>query len=133
MTGSGDRDDCQRRRFVRFLVVGAINTGFGYGVYAILVLAGLGPQLALALAFALGVIWNFSLHARIVFRTRGLARFPIYVAVYLLLYAINALALRAAIMAGIPPLAAQLVLAGAIAVLSFLLIGWALTGQRPGH
>jgi len=122
-----------RRRFLRFLLVGAVNTGFGYAVYALLVLAGMRPGIALAIAFAIGVAWNFSLHARIVFRTRGLARVPHYIAVYLGLYSVNALVLRLALDAGIPPLVAQFFIAGGIAVLSFVLIGWALTGRLGGR
>lgn len=121
-----------RRRFLRFLLVGAVNTGFGYAIYAVLVLAGMRPGIALPIAFVIGVIWNFSLHARIVFRTRGLARVPHYVAVYLGLYAVNALLLQRALDAGLPPLVAQFFIAGGIAILSFLLIGWALTGRIGG-
>ena len=121
------------RRFLRFLVVGAVNTGFGYAIFAALVVAGVRPEIALPVAFVIGVIWNFGTHARLVFRTQGLARVPHYVAVYLLLYAINAVALRAALRAGLPPLPAQLVLAGGIAILSFVLIGWALTGRAAGR
>ncbi len=120
-------------RFLRFLAVGAVNTGFGYAVFALLVLGGVAPELALPVAFGIGVLWNFFTHARLVFRTRGLARLPQYVAVYLALYGVNALALRAALAAGASPLIAQFFLAGAIAVLSFVLIGWALTGRWAGR
>ncbi|MFM2355226.1 MAG: hypothetical protein RLZZ528_962 [Pseudomonadota bacterium] len=126
-------DTGDRQRFLRFLVTGLVNTGFGYGVYAILVLAGLPPQTALALAFALGVIWNYAIHARFVFGTRGYARLPAYGAVYLALYGLNALALGAALRAGIAPLLAQAVLTVIMAGISFFAISVALTGNLPGH
>ena len=86
----------QGRRFLRFVAVGIVNTAFGYGVYAALVLLGLPPQPALALAFAVGVVWNYATHARFVFGTEGYRRLVPYAAVYLGLYLLNAVALARA-------------------------------------
>ncbi len=118
-------------RFLKFLAVGVLNTAFGYAVYAVLVLLGMTPQPALALAFVIGVIWNYGTHARLVFGTSGFGRMPHYVGAYLLIYGVNALALAAALRAGVAPLLAQGVLAVLMAGLSFLLISLALTGVLP--
>lgn len=118
-------------RFVKFLIVGVVNTIFGYAVYAALVWMGFGPQTALAMAFAIGVIWNFLTHARIVFQTEGLTRLPIYVAVYLVVYVINRWLLGMALNAGYDPYLAQGVLTLFMAVLTFLGVGAALTGRVP--
>ena len=84
-------------RFIKFLAVGLLNTAFGYAVYVVCILAGFAPQTALAIAFAIGVVWNYLTHARIVFKTGGYRRLPAYVVVYAILYGINrwALDLRA--------------------------------------
>ena len=120
-------------RFLRFLLVGGLNTAFGYAVYAVLVLAGLSPQPALALAFCVGVIWNFFTHARLVFGARGVRRLPAYVAVYVGIYAANAFLLGRVIALGIHPLVAQAGLALVMAVLSYGLIKAVLTaGVHPG-
>jgi putative flippase GtrA len=118
-------------KFLRFLAVGVLNTAVGYGLYAVLVLAGLGPQAALALAFALGVLWNYGTHARLVFGTGGYRRLPAYAVAYLAIYAVNAFGLSRAIAAGVHPLVAQLVLALVMAGLSFVLISVVLTGTPP--
>ncbi len=107
----------------RFLVIGLGNTAFGYAVYALAVLAGLPPQLALIVQFVLGVLWNYAMHARLVFSVNGWGRLPVYIAAYALIYAVNAMALRLALLQGLGPLTAQLLILPFITVLSWLLIG----------
>jgi putative flippase GtrA len=118
-------------RLLRFLAVGVLNTAFGYGVYAVLVLLGLAPQLALATAFAIGILWNFGTHRKLVFATGGRGKLPSYAGAYLLVYAVNALTLAAALRNGVDALIAQAVLAVVMALLSFFLIGRVLTGAFP--
>jgi putative flippase GtrA len=119
------------QRLVRFLAVGVLNTAVGYAIYALLVLAGLSPQPALALAFALGVLWNYATHARLVFGTEGYRRLPAYAAAYAVIYAVNAFSLARALAYGFHPLVAQAVLAVVMAGLSFVLLSAVLTGEIP--
>jgi putative flippase GtrA len=118
-------------RFARFLGVGVLNTGFGYLAFAALVLGGLGPQLALALAFALGILWNYMTHARLVFGTSGVHKLVPYAAAYGLIYALNAIALHYALAFGIAPLVAQAALVLPMAALSFVIISFVLTSYLP--
>lgn len=124
-------------RFLRFLVVGVANTIVGNALYAaIYLLTPLGPQTSLLLAFWLGVLWNYFTTARFVFRTRGFARLPAYIACYLVVYASNAKALALAVSAGWSPLLTQIALTPAAAVLSFILVSFALThswSRRANH
>lgn len=118
-------------RFVRFLGVGVLNTGFGYAVFAALVLVGVDSQPALAVAYALGIIWNYMTHARLVFNTTGLGRMLPYAAAYGVIYALNAFALHLAEGMGLSPFLAQALLILPMAVLSFILISAVLTGRVP--
>ena len=119
-------------RFLRFLVVGVANTIVGNALYAaIYLLTALGPQTSLLLAFWLGVLWNYFATARFVFRTRGFARLPAYIACYLAVYAVNAKAPALAVAAGWPPLLTQIALTPAAAILSFILVSFALTHSSP--
>ena len=120
------------RAFGRFLVVGAINTGFGYAVYALLIWLGLSAQPALMLAFAIGVLWNYFTTARLVFRVGGYGRIPQYVGCYLAIYATNAASLQVLLGLGLHPLLAQALLTPVFAVAAFVLISWALTGRIGG-
>lgn len=131
-TLSDPRPDA-RTAFMRFLAVGVANTAFGYGVYALGILAGLPPQAALALQFLLGAVWNYRLHARLVFAVRGWNRLPAYVGAYLLIWAANALALRALIAAGLGALAAQALILPATVALSWWLIGRVMGFRSAGR
>ncbi|WP_171238988.1 GtrA family protein [Ruegeria sp. HKCCA5763] len=117
--------------FLKFLVVGVVNTAFGYVLYALLVALGLSPQPALALSYFGGVIWNYMTHARLVFGSRGLSRLPLYVLAYLLLYGINAIGLQALLSTGLSPFVAQGLLVLPAAMLAYVLIGRVLTGRFP--
>lgn len=77
------------RRFLRFLVVGGLNTTFGYAVYALLIYAGLDVALALLLGTILGVLFNFRTTGTLVFGNRDPRRLVRFVGVYALLYFIN--------------------------------------------
>lgn len=118
-----DRSPAARKAFLRFLAVGVVNTAFGYGVYAVGIMGGLPAQTALALQFLLGVLWNYRMHARWVFAVEGWGRLPAYVGAYLLIWALNALALRVLLSVGLGALAAQALILPATVALSWLLIG----------
>lgn len=122
-------EDRLHHRFGRFLVVGAINTAFGYAVYALLLLIGLPPQVALVLAFVIGTTWNYFTTARLVFRASGFRRLPHYIAAYLTVYAANAFSLEAALTRGVNPYLAQALLTPVFAVLAFVLLSLVFRGQ----
>ena len=124
-------EDETMRQFVRFIVIGLINTAFGFVMYATLVLIGIAPQPALAIASVIGVLWNFWTHARYVFASKGLSKLPIYALCYVVVYGFNSLTLDLALRNGIGPLTAQALIAPIAAVLSFFLISRVLTGQFP--
>lgn len=119
------------RQFVGFILIGVVNTIFGFAMYALLVLVGVPPQPALAIAFIIGVIWNFWTHARFVFDNTGLGKLPAYALCYVAVYAFNSFTLGLALSNGIGPLLAQAILAPFAAVLSFFLISRVLTGRFP--
>lgn len=126
-------DEGDWMRLIRFLITGVVNTGFGYGAFALLVLAGLSPQPALALSFVVGVLWNYAVHGRFVFGTRGYRKLPAYAASYVGIYVLNALCLAAALRAGLPTLQVQAVLTLIMAVISFVLLNLVLRGRLPGR
>ncbi|MEZ5779732.1 MAG: GtrA family protein [Paracoccaceae bacterium] len=119
-------------RFVKFLFVGVLNTIFGFAAYALfLKLLHFPPQVALALSYVLGVLWNYGTHARIVFKSQGFRRLPIYAGAYGVLYVLNAGALSLVLKSGLAPLGAQAVLVLPMAMLAFVLISLVLTGRLP--
>lgn len=118
-------------QLIKFLIIGVFNTLFGYIVYALLVLAGMPEQPALAVAYVIGVTWNYFTHAKLVFGAKGYKRMPAYFAAYLLLYGLNAFALEQLVGAGLQPLLAQAAIVPFAAAISFALISRVLTGRWP--
>jgi putative flippase GtrA len=107
-------------RFVRFVIVGAVNTIFGYLIYAGGIALGLVPEIALLLATLVGVPFNFMTTGTIVFASRNGDRMPRFIAVYVVIYGLNALGLRILVATGILPLQAQLILIPVFVIGTFL-------------
>ena len=81
-------------QFVRFVLAGLLNTGVGYLIYAVGVLAGLRPDIALVGAFAFALFFNYFTHARMVFRRSSGAIFIRFAIAYVAIYFINLFVLR---------------------------------------
>ncbi|MEO1109795.1 MAG: GtrA family protein [Pseudomonadota bacterium] len=113
-------------RILRFIGAGVINTLFGYAVFSILVWFGAHPQVALAVQFIVGVLWNFQVHGRFVFYVQGYGRLPHYAVSYVIVYAFNAALLWALLQFGFDAYLAQAIALGPTVVLSYGLISRAL-------
>jgi len=109
-------------RFFRFLLVGGLNTAFGYGVYALSLFLGAHYAVAATLSTVLGVLFNFVTTGTFVFGRRNPARLHRFVAVYGVTWAAGVLALKAASALGIDLYVAGFILLLPSAGLSFLLL-----------
>jgi len=103
---------------LRFGVVGLLNTAFSYVAFVVLVLISGWPGAALAGATVAGVAFNFQTSRRLIFRSRG--RVLWFVAVYIVVFALNWAALRSLLWYGVSPLWAQALLTPPIAAVSFI-------------
>jgi putative flippase GtrA len=106
------------RLFLRFGLVGLLNTGFGYVVFAVLVLLGIRSSFALVAAALAGTAFNFQTYRRLVFRSGGDA--TRFVIVYAAVLALDWGALQFLRSTGLSDLQAQMLLTLPIAVISFL-------------
>lgn len=75
--------------FIRFLIVGAINTINAYLVFAIMIFLGLHYTLATFIGGASSVILGFFMMSGFVFKTDRSGRFLPFVILFLLLYLAN--------------------------------------------
>jgi len=96
-----------RIAFVRFLIVGAVNTLVGYGLFCAFLYLGLASLIALTLATVLGVCFNFFSTGRIVFGHKDPSRFRRFVLLYVVYFAVNAGLLESARAFGLSAYAAQ--------------------------
>jgi putative flippase GtrA len=83
-----------RNQFIRFLVVGGINTLFGYSVYALSLFLGFHYSLAAVISTILGVLFNFKTTGRIVFNNRNNWLLFKFIGVYAVTCLVNILALK---------------------------------------
>jgi putative flippase GtrA len=110
-------------QILRFIGAGLLNTVFGYGVYAVAVLAGWAPEAALLTAFVGGVVFNYFTTGRLVFRGHATStEFLKFVAAYVGIYGVNVLLLRGILAFGIGPLVAQAASLPIIVALTFLVM-----------
>lgn len=109
-------------QFLRFLLVGALNTFFGQSVFIIFVLCSVRDQVALLLATVAGVIFNYSTAKRVVFQRSGsgAARWK-FILCYVVTFGLNALLLSIGAQF-MSPILTQLLLALPIALLTFVLM-----------
>ena len=76
-------------KLYKYLVVGGVNTVFGYSVFAILIFFGFHYSLAVLIATILGVLFNFQSYGRLVFKNYSWDFLPRYITVYIIIYFVN--------------------------------------------
>ena len=76
-------------QFLRFLVVGGVNTAFGYSVFAGLILLHLHYVFAALLSTICGVLFNFKTTGVLVFKNKDNRLIFGFFGVYLITYFIN--------------------------------------------
>ncbi|MDE2596948.1 MAG: GtrA family protein [Sphingomonadales bacterium] len=119
-------------RFGLFLAAGAVNTLFGFAVFAALIALGTGNDLAVVLSTVAGVLFNFQTYGK-VFSAQGFSRLPHFVGTYAAILAANILTLRALTAAGCNAYLGQALVVTVIAPLSFLVMRrWVFAFSAPG-
>ncbi len=108
------------RQFIKFLIVGGLNSLVGYCLFALFVVTGMASSFAVVAATTLGVIFNFASTGRVVFKSNPAALLPRYVIVYGGQCIVNLALLRSLENAGISPLVAQAMLLPFMAILAFV-------------
>lgn len=111
----------QRHRVLRFLVMGGINTGFSYGVYALLVYCGVNYALSNLGSLILGILFSFRTQAAFVFRDAASGLFLRYVMVWAVLYGANILMIGSLIRFGANAYSAGAMAIVPTAILSYFL------------
>lgn len=107
------------RRFLRYVLTGILNTAFGYAAYAVLILLGATPLIALTLGALIGIVFNFNTTGRLVFQQKGWNPIFRYVCAWSGLLAINWILLESLDRWGIGPLPGQAICLMAIVPLGY--------------
>lgn len=110
-----------RIQFIKFVMVGLLNTLFGYSLYALFLYGGLNYSYALLLATILGVLFNFQTIGRLVFQSKDKRLIGKFCAVYALTFCVNLLLIKVMIQLGL-----NTYLAGALALIPTTLLSFLL-------
>ena len=107
--------------FVKFILVGILNTVFGYLVFAALLYFGLHYTLAVVLSTIAGVLFNFKTTGTLVFKNNNNKLIFKFVAVYALTCIIGIIVLRLAELVNVNLYFAGMVSTGICAIIAFIL------------
>ena len=111
----------RRHRFLRFLLVGGVNTAFGYGLF-LLALALMPTTLsALVVANILAILFNFVTTGSLVFGVHDPRLILRFFGVYGVVFAYNAIGLGALESLGVRPWVGGLILLPGAVVIGYLL------------
>lgn len=105
----------------RFLVVGGLNTAFGYSLFAALTYVGVGYPVAIGLATIAGVLFNFQSVGRLVFNGAPRSRFWRFVGMYCVIYLVNLGGVRLLLSLGANVYVANAIMLIPLSLLAFIL------------
>jgi len=118
-------DFCRRllasNRFLRFLLVGALNTLVGLLIYTFCLWIGQHYSISLMIATALGIFFNFKSTGIIVFQSRNNYLLMKFALVYATIYAVGLLIIALANATGIPKWFGGLFAMTSMALISYYL------------
>lgn len=77
------------KKFIKFLLVGCLNTLFGYLMYVIFISTPLKKEIALFFAYIVGVLWNFKTTGVLVFKNNNNKLIFKFIFAYVITYFIN--------------------------------------------
>lgn len=81
-------------KFIRFIIVGMVNTAFGYSVFALLLYLNVHYSVAVLLSTILGIIFNFKTTGKLVFKVNNNILIFKFVGVYTITYFLNVIFLK---------------------------------------
>lgn len=84
----------QQKQFVVFVLVGGINTVFGYSIFAFFIFLKISYYLAFLFAASLGLIFNFMTTGRIVFKNKDFSLFYKFIIISIIMYFLHIILIR---------------------------------------
>lgn len=107
--------------WIRFVLVGGLNTAFSYGVYAAGIFAGAGYAIASAVSMIAGILFSYLTTGGLVFR-HAQGSLPRFVACYAAVYVFSLALLAQMDKVGIDPYLSGILVAMPSAVFSYLVL-----------
>lgn len=117
-------------KFIRFLLVGGLNTAFGYFIYSLFLFFGFHYALASLFGTVFGILFNFKTTGVLVFQNKKNSLIFSFFAVYVFLYGLNVIGLKIFDYFNINLYIAGFVLLLPMALLSFFLMKRFVFGEK---
>ncbi len=111
----------KHERIIRYVLVGALNSAFGYFVFSSFLFFGLHYTLATLLGTIIGVVFNFFTTGKLVFRSMDKKHIFGFTLVYVILFFLNIILLKVLITCGMSAYLGGLVLIPVMALIGYLL------------
>jgi len=111
----------KKHELPQYIIVGGVNTVFGYGFFVFFLFVNFHYSLAVLFATILGVLFNFQTYDKLVFRRYPKGRLLHFSLVYAVVYSINVLLLSL-----VDSVIDDLYISGAIVILPIALLGYVL-------
>lgn len=108
-------------RFANYLLVGGLNTLFGYSVFTVMIWAGLHYSVAIAGSTVLGTLFNFKSTGALVFKSRDNSRLVRFLLVYGVVYCVNVLGVGTLIRLGVNAYYSGMIMLLPLALLAYCL------------
>jgi putative flippase GtrA len=108
-------------RFLKYLLVGGLNTLFGYGVFTLLIWTGLHYSIAIAGSTVLGTLFNFKSTGALVFKSSDNSKIVRFLHVYGAVYCVNVLSVGLLMKFGLNAYYSGLVMILPLALLAYRL------------
>ncbi len=80
-------------QLLKFLLIGVINTIFGYSLFALLIFIGLHYTVAVFIGTIVGIVFNFKTTGKYVFNNTDNKLFFYFIGVYVFIYFFNIISL----------------------------------------
>lgn len=109
------------KRFIRFLIVGVINTLFGYSLFALLILLNLRYEIAALISTICGVLFNFKTIGVLVFKNKKNTLIFKFIGVYVIIYLMQVFLIKQLLAYKI-----NILVAGALILLPLVLVSYTL-------
>jgi len=132
-----DRETCSREgvlqsRVLRFFLVGGVSTGLSYGLYALLMFAGVNYAIANLGALVAGILFNFKTQGAFVFGNSDNRLLWRFAAWWLAIYVLNVSLIGEFIALGIDKFVAGLLPIPWTTALSYFMQRFLVFGRAPG-
>lgn len=110
-----------KKEFIRFIVVGILNTIVGYLLYAFFLYLGFDYKIAALLGTVFGVLFNFQTIGRLVFRQHDNRLIFKFISVYVIVYFTGIALIKLGKIYGLDDYSAGLIAIFPNAVIAFIL------------